>query len=104
MFHNDSNYEYNVIIIVLAEEFEEQFKVLGVNTEKYVTFSVPVQKEIENDKKKKKKIACRIKIIYSVRFTVSSLLTLVDNLAEGIYDSKCKGCKSCLEYVEVKDY
>ena len=55
MFHNDSNYEYNVIIIVLAEEFEEQFKVLGVNTEKYVTFSVPVQKEIENDKKKKKK-------------------------------------------------
>ena len=42
MFHNDSNYEYNVIIIVLAEEFEGQFKVLGVNTEKYVTFSVPV--------------------------------------------------------------
>lgn len=55
MFHTDSNYEYNVIIIVLAEEFEGQFKVLGVNTEKYVTFSVPVQKEIENDKKKKKK-------------------------------------------------
>ena len=54
--------------------------------------------------KKKKRIACRIKIIYSVRFTVSSLLTLVDNLAEGIYNSKCKGCKSCLEYVEVKDY
>lgn len=54
MFHTDSNYEYNVIIIVLAEEFEGQFKVLGVNTEKYVTFSVPVQKEIENDKKKKK--------------------------------------------------
>lgn len=53
MFHTDSNYEYNVIIIVLAEEFEGQFKVLGVNTEKYVTFSVPVQKEIENDKKKK---------------------------------------------------
>ena len=103
MFHTDSIYEYNVIIIVLAEEFEGQFKVLGVNTEKYVTFSVPVQKEIENDKKKKK-IACRIKIIYSVRFTVSSLLTLVDNLAEGIYNSKCKGCKSCLEYVEVKDY
>lgn len=54
MFHTDSIYEYNVIIIVLAEEFEGQFKVLGVNTEKYVTFSVPVQKEIENDKKKKK--------------------------------------------------
>ena len=42
MFHNDSNYEYHVIIKVLAEEFEGQFKALGENTEKYVTFSVPV--------------------------------------------------------------
>ena len=30
----------------LAEEFEGEFKCLGENTEKYITFSVPIKKEI----------------------------------------------------------
>ena len=33
----------------------------------------------------------------------SSLSSLVDNLAEGLYKNKCKDCKSYLEYVTAID-
>ena len=33
------------IIKELAEEFEEEFECLGENTEKYITFSVPIKRE-----------------------------------------------------------
>ena len=42
VFHNGSKYDYHFIIKELAEEFE----CLGENTEKYITFSVPIRKEI----------------------------------------------------------
>ena len=32
-----------------------------------------------------------------------SLSNLVDNLAEGIHEIKCKDCNCCLEYESVKD-
>ena len=32
----------------LAEEFDGDFECLGENTEKYITFSVPIKKEIKN--------------------------------------------------------
>ena len=48
VFHNGSNYDYHVIIKELANEFEGQFKCLGENTEKYKTFSVPMEKEVTN--------------------------------------------------------
>ena len=48
VFHNGSNYDYHVIIKELANEFEGQFKYLGENTEKYKTFSVPMEKEVTN--------------------------------------------------------
>ena len=37
-----------------------------------------------------------IKVIDSVRFMASSLSTHAGNLAEELYNSKCKDCKSCL--------
>ena len=46
VFHNDLNYDYNFIIKILANEFEEQFECLGENKEKYKNFSVPIKKEI----------------------------------------------------------
>ena len=46
VFHNGSTYDYHFIIKELAEEFEEEFECLGENTEKYITFSVPIKKEI----------------------------------------------------------
>ena len=42
VFHNASTYDYHFIINELAKEFEGQFECLGENTEKYITFSVPV--------------------------------------------------------------
>ena len=44
-FHNGSNYDYCFIIKKLAEEFKKQFTCLGENTEKYITFTVPIEKK-----------------------------------------------------------
>ena len=46
VFHNGSTYDYHFIIRELAEEFEGEFECLGENTEKHITFSVPIKKEI----------------------------------------------------------
>ena len=46
VFHNVSNYDYNFIIKELAEEFKKQFTCLGENTEKYITFAVPIEKYV----------------------------------------------------------
>ena len=32
-----------------------------------------------------------------------SLSSLVNNLSEGLYNDKCKDCKSCLDYMLAKD-
>ena len=36
-----------LIIKQLAKEFKCQFECLGENTEKYITFSVPIKKELD---------------------------------------------------------
>ena len=73
---------------------------LGENTEKYITFSVPLKKEIEN---KNLEITYKIKFIDSFRFMSSSLSKLVDNLSEGIHNDKCADCKSNLDYIKTKN-
>ena len=50
VFHNGATYDYHFIIKEPAKEFEGQFKCSGENTEKYITFSVPIKKEIDNSK------------------------------------------------------
>ena len=42
VFHNGSNYDYHFII----KELAEQFTCLGENTEEYITFPVPIEKEV----------------------------------------------------------
>ena len=95
VFHNDSTYDYHFIIKELVKEFEDNFDCLGENTEKYITFSVPLKKKIEN---KNLEITYKIKFIDSFRFMSSSLSKLVDNLSEGIHNNKCSDCKSNLDY------
>ena len=46
IFHNGSNYDYHFIIKELAEELKKQFTCLGENTEKYITFAVPMEKKV----------------------------------------------------------
>ena len=98
VFHNGSTYDYHFIIKELVEEFEGNFEFLGENTEKYITFSEPIKKNIEN---KDLEITYKIKFIDSYRFMSSSLSKLVDNLSEGIHNNKCLDCNSCLDYVRI---
>ena len=50
-FNNGSNYDYHFIIKELAEEFKKQFTCLGENSQKYITFTLPIEKEVtKNDK------------------------------------------------------
>ena len=80
---------------------------MGENTEKYISFSVPVKKQItKTDKDGNDKIvniSYKIKFIDSFRFMSSSLSSLVNNLSEGLHSDKCTDCKSCLDYLIIKD-
>ena len=98
VFHNGSTYDYHFIIKELVKEFEANFEGIGENTEKYITFSVPIKKKIEN---KDIEITYKIKFIDSYRFMSSSLSRLVDNLSEGIHNNTCLDCRSCLDYVRI---
>ena len=100
IFHNGSTYDYHFIIKELVKEFEGNFECLGENTEKYITFSVPIKKRIEN---KDMEITYKIKFIDSFRFMATSLSKLVDNLTEGIHSDKCVNCKSDISYMKVMD-
>ena len=79
MIHNGSTYDYHFIIKELAEEFEGEFESLSENTEKYITFSVPIKMEI------------------------TTLSNLVDKLSEGLHNDRCIDCKSCIDYMTAKD-
>ena len=93
-FHNEFNYDYHFIIKELAEEFKKQFTCLGENTEKYITFTVPIEKEVtridKNGEEITKNISYILQFIDSARFMASSLSNLVNNLSEGIHKIKCK--------------
>ena len=122
-FHNGPNYDYHFIIKELAGEFINQFTCLGENTEKYITFTVPIEKEVtridKNGEEITKNISYILQFIDSTRFMASSLSNLVNNLSEGIHRIKCKygyddkKCETCgikykychsfLEYMNFKD-
>ena len=76
VFHNGSNYDNHFIIKELAEEFEEKFTCFGENTEKYITFLVPIEKEVTRiDKRGKevtKTISYRLEFIDNASFMASS--------------------------------
>ena len=64
VFHNGSTYDYHFITTQLVKEFDGQFECLGENTEKCITFSVPISKELDNGKQ----ISYKLKFIESFRF------------------------------------
>ena len=123
VFHNGSNYDYHFIIKELAEEFKKQFTCLGENTEKYITFTVPIEKEVtridKNGEEITKDISYILQFIDCARFMASSLSNLVNNLSDAIHWIKCKyghddkKCEICkieykycnwfLEYTNFKD-
>ena len=66
--------------------------------EKYITFSVPIKKEVNNYDGKKKTITYKLKFIDSFRFMTTSLSELADNTS-GIFNSI--ECKSCTQKIKV---
>ena len=96
VFHNGSIYDYHFIFKELVKEFDGNFECLGENNEKYITFSAPIKKKIEN---KDLEITYKIKFIDSYRFMSMPLSKLIDNLSEGIHNHKFADCESCLDYV-----
>ena len=103
LFDNGSNNNYHFIIIELANEFQDQFECLGEITEKYKTFSIPIEKEVTNIGKDVHESVFTIS--YKIKFidSASSLSNHFDNLAERIHKIKCKDCDCFLEYESVKD-
>ena len=94
VFHNGSNYDFHFIIKELSEEFKKQYTSLGENTEKYITFTVPLEKEVtridKNGWEITKNISYILQFIDGARFMTSSLSNLVNNLSEWIHRIKCK--------------
>ena len=66
----------------MAKEFKGYLECLGENTEKYITFSVPIKKVLDNDNDNDKDKTVTYKLIFidSYRLLQDSLLNLVDNL------------------------
>ena len=95
--HN-AGYDTHFITKQLAEEFGGQFECIGENTEKYITFSVPIKKEHDNGKTS----TYKLKFIDSYRFMQSKLSDLVDNLSE-INKKKCPKCKGKYEFIGFKN-
>ena len=100
VFHNGSTSDYHFIIKELLKKFDGNFECLGENTEKYITFSVPIKKKIGN---KDIEITYKIKFIDSYRFMSMPLSKRIDNLSEGIHNNTCINCKSCLDYIKTKN-
>ena len=71
VFHNGYNYNYHFIINELAEEFT----CLGENTEKYITFTVPIENEVtridKNGEEITKNIPYILQFIDSARLMTS---------------------------------
>ena len=92
--HNGSKCDYHFMIKESAEEFKGEYECLGENMEKYISFSVPIKKEHDNNKT----ITYKIKFIDTCRLMPSKLSDLVDNLSE----INIKDCKTCIERKNIK--
>ena len=71
---NRSDYDHHSIMKVLAELFKENFICLGGNTEKYISYTFLIEKEVtkidENGQSITETISCRFQFIDSTRFIV----------------------------------
>ena len=122
-FHKVYNYDYHFIIKKLGKEFKKQFTFLRKSTKKYITFIVPIEKEVIKIDKDGEEVFRNIsylsQFLDSAKFLAGSLSNLVNNLFERIHKVKCKfglddkKCETCeikykycicsLEYSNFKD-
>ena len=102
-FHNVTDYDFNLIINELAKEFRSEMRCIPLNTNKYISFSIPIRKEIKEEQKeqKKKVITYNLKFIDSAKHMNSALSTLVNNLSE-INKCKCEEDKDKRIKIKIK--
>ena len=62
-FHNESDYDHNFVTKELAEELKKLRTCLEENTEKYLTFTVLIEKEVTRIDKNGEEIAKDISYI-----------------------------------------
>ena len=67
---------------------------MGENTEKYISFSLPIKKEHDKDET----ITYKINFVDTCRFMPSKLSNIVDNLSE----INNQDCKTCIERKNIK--
>ena len=65
----------------------------------YITFSVPIKKELDSCES----IKYKIKFTETFRFMSKSLSSLVKYLSGRIHSDKCIDCRSHLDHMSVKD-
>ena len=91
---NGSNHDYHFIIKKLVGEFKNQFTCLRENSEKYITFTAPIEKEVtridKNGEEILKYVSYILQFINSSKIYGKILWNLADNLSEGIHKIKCK--------------
>ena len=80
---DNASYDTHFMLNQLAIEFKGELNCIGYNMKRYITFFVPIKKELNNGKT----ITYKLKFIDSVRFMQTSLSELVDNTSE-IFKSK----------------
>ena len=90
IIHNAS-YDTHFIINQLAGEFKGELHCIGENMEKYITFSVPIKKKCDDNKK----ITHKLRFIDCFRLMNIALSDLVDNLPGRIFNSIV--CIKCME-------
>ena len=101
-FHSGTNYNFNLIINELAKEFRSEMRCIPLNTNKYMSFSIPIRKEVKEEKQKKQKkkvITYNLKFIDSKKHMESALATLVNNLSE---INKCKCEEDEDKHIKIK--
>ena len=94
VINHNGKYDTHFIINQIAIEFNGEINCIGDNMENYITFSVPIKKELNNGKT----VTYKLKFIDSYRFMQSSLSDLVDNTSE-IF--KSEECISYSERIEI---
>ena len=98
IIHN-ATYDTYFMLNQLAIEFNGELNCIGDNTEKYISFSVPIKKEVIDNNGNKKAIIYKLKFIDSYRFMPISLSEFVDCPSE-IFNSI--EYELCIERINIK--
>ena len=92
--HNGCNYGHHFIIKELTEEFEKKNTCLVENTEKYITFTVPIGNQVtridKNGEPIAKNISYTLQFIDRAQFMENSLSNVVNDFSEASHQIKCK--------------